>query len=308
MTDTELREQGPPKIIDNSIRTTLGKNGGCWRQSYFFFRGIEHRITPPYFVFGQAWQLMQVHWYSFQEEVDAGISPERRKEIVDSCLNVGTKHWIESGTYERRNDSLTTLHTLFRLYVEEHPKEIFKVLGSEKGWEWPIIGTPYSLGGSLDHYIERKEWGTLAMENKTTGIYLTDQYIEQWSYSPQVTTYIWYLSQLLGREIFGCYMNLATKRIPKANVFSRPLERRSSFQLEEFLENVLEDFADLEKMWDRWNWPKTANPINCAGGIGKSPCLFRPFCLMDAHPWEVDVTLTENMQWRPEKWEPWKRG
>lgn len=309
MTNEELRAQGPPEVVDNTMRSVVRD---CWRKGYWFFRGADYATTPAYFIFGQAWQLMLVEWYNHQDEMKERRDPAFREEVLNSCLQVGTKHWEESGTIGVRNDTLDNLHLLFRHYVANFPHDPFKVIGSESGWEWPIKGTPYSLGGSLDQYIEWKPYGTLVMENKTTGTYLTDSYIEQWSFSNQVSQYIWYLTQLKGKEVFGCLMNLATKNIPKKkapdNLFARNLERRSLFQLEKFIEEILLDIKDIEREWDRWVWPKASNPINCAGGIGRSPCLFRPLCKVDADPWNIDPTQFEGIVWREEKWEPWKRG
>ena len=167
-------------------------------------------------------------------------------------------------------------------------------------------------GGSLDAYLEWPGYGLLVLENKTTGSYLTDNYIDSWSFSSQVTQYIWYLTQLQGKEIFGCLMNMACKRIPKKKtpdaLFARDLQKRSPFQLEEFEEEVFAQIKDIEKEWNRWLWPRTRNHVECAGGIGKSPCLFRPLCKAQTKPWDLeDPTSFEGIVWREGPWEPWKR-
>ena len=316
MDDKQFREQGPPTTLDNTMRTTLRS---CARKLYWFLRGADYEFTPPYFVFGRVWQIVMDSWYIPQTSRD--MSPAEINRHRDRALAVGRKEWNNAGVLGARNDTWENLEALFKFYVQTYPYEPFKVIGVEKGWEWPIAGTPYLLGGSLDDYIEWEPFGELIFENKTSGVYLADSYIAQWDHSSQITQYIWYLTQLLGKEIFGCQMNMACKRIAKGKaeearmtgippdgLFARDLQKRSPWALEKFIEEVLLDIADIEREWERWVWPKTCDHIQCAGGIGKSPCLFRPLCLAEIDPWDLDPTTYEGIIWREGPWEPWRRS
>lgn len=296
-TDLELREQGPPKTYDNTI---LVQAQECMRKLYWFLRGFDYAYTPAYFAFGQAWEVAQDRWFGGQRSYDEAIA-------------AAEAHWNSLGVSEGKDhDTLDNLRELFRRYTEVYPSEPFEIIGAEKGWEWPIVGTDWFLGGSLDCFVNWDEYGIIAKENKTTGVYLTDQYISQWTYSDQVTGYIWYLTQLKGEEVYGCLMDLAFKRILKGTgstpQFHRSLETRSAQQLNEFVERSCEYIVNVHTAWDRWTWPKTKNPINCVGGIGKSPCLFRGVCLNEAHFTKINPLVYEGIGQREGEWEPWKRG
>ena len=308
-TDKELRSGGPPSTYDWTMRSTFRS---CPRKLYFFLRGLDYANTPPYFTFGKAWQATLDQWYDPQ--VGEDWLPDSIVQHYLRALEGGRKVWAEDGVEGFTPNDCATMELLFQHYVSTYPLEPFKVIGTEKGWEWPFRDTPYYLGGSLDGYIEWSPYGVLVMENKTTGLYLGDQFLKQWNFSGQVTQYTWYLVQLMGEEIFGCLMNMASKRIPKTkaptNLFARDLQKRSPFQLEEFEQGVLLDIQDIEREWDRWAWPKTLNPIECVGGIGRAPCLFQPLCLTEAHPWELDPSTwaREGITSRDGDWCPWKRG
>jgi len=307
MEDKELREGGPPTTYDNTMRGTYRS---CPRKMYWFLRGLDYEQTPSYFTFGKVWQIVLDAWYSPQTDSTMGTDAIYAHGM--RALEVGRKAWDDEGCVGSRNDTWENLELLFKHYIGQYPTEPFRVVGTEKGWEWPLAGTPYFLGGSLDGYIEWEGYGLLVMENKTSGVYLTDQYIRQWNFANQITQYIWFLTRFLGKEIFGCLMNMATKRIPKKkapdSLFARDLQKRSSWELEQFEEDILLDIKDIEREWERWIWPKSGNPIECVGGIGKAPCLFQSLCSVDAKPWEIDPMNYQGLIWRKEKWEPWKRG
>lgn len=297
LSDLELREKGPPVTYDN---TMMGQFADCHRKMYWFLRGFDYAYIPAYFAFGQCWEIAQDTWFGGQRS-------------YEEAIGAAENHWNSLGILEgKEHDQFENLRQLFELYTQTYTSEPFEILGQEKGWEWPIPGTDWFLGGSLDCFIHWDDYGILAKENKTSGVYLTDQYISQWTYSDQVTGYIWYLTQLKGEEVYGCLMDLAFKRILKGTgstpQFHRSLETRSEQQLGEYVERCCECIEDIHQAWDRWTWPKTKNAINCVGGIGKSPCLFRGVCLNEAHFTKIDPLLYEGIGIREGEWEPWKRG
>lgn len=305
LSDKEMREQGPPSTYDWTMLSNP-----CWRKFYWFWRGLDYASTPAYFIFGQVWQIMLDHWYSPQVTID--WSPDQIKEHVERAIEAGRTAWTESGCLGYKNDTMENAEALFRLYTDAYTIEPYRVIGVEKGWVWPLTGTPHMLGGSLDTYIEWDYLGYLIQENKTSGVYLGDNYIGQWKHSGQVSIYIWYLTQLKGEEVHGALMNMACKRIPKTKAsdgqFARDLQTRSSFQLDQFIEEqVLLKIQDFEREWDRWVWPRTGYQVDCAGGIGKAPCLYRPLCLLEAPLEDIDPTRYEGYSWRPEQWAPWER-
>ena len=307
LTDKEFRENEPPLTYDNTMRTIFRS---CPRKLYWFLRGLDYVSIPPYFTFGKAWQVVLDNWYNPQ--VETGMSPDQIYTHGEAALEKGREVWEKDGAIGNGINTWENFKALFSYYMATYPFEPFKVIGMEQGWEWPLEGTPYFLGGSLDGYIEWEPYGLLLLENKTAGVYLGDQYIRQYSFSSQITQYIWYLTQLHGEEVFGCLVNMACKRIPKKkvpeNLFARDLQKRSPFQLEEFEQDILLVIKDVEREWDRWIWPKTEDIINCVGGIGKASCLFQNLCLAEAKPWELDPFAYEGIGIREGPWEPWKRS
>lgn len=297
MTDAELRAQSPPDTLDNTLRCTFDS---CRRKFYWFLRGCDYRFTPAYFVFGRVWQIILDTWY------DPKIGGD-----VEVAIAAGQAEWDKEMVEGKGLDTWPNLEKLFRLYAETFPVEPWTVVKMESGWEWPILGTNFFLAGSLDGYIEFRPYGMLALEDKTSGVYLSDTFINQWKFSQQVTQYIWYLTQLLGEEVFGCLMNLACKRIHGGQTpqFARNLETRSEYELEKFVEDCLQSFSDIALEWERWTWTKTCNHIECAGGIGKSPCLYQGLCLSELPIGEIDPFQGfEGIIHRDGPWEPWKRG
>jgi hypothetical protein len=289
----------------------LSQLDDCRRKFYWFYRGLDYAHTPAYFTFGKAWEVALDTWYSPQ--VDATWSPEQIDAHKERALLAAKAKWDEDGTIGSRNDTWENLEKLFGLYVETYPTDPFKVIGMEKGWEFPLQGTPYWLAGSLDGYADWQPYGGLIVENKTFGGYMNDQYIRQWNFSGQVTNYIWFGTQIRGDELFGCLMNMGSKKIPVKkepdNLFARDLQKRTPFELEEFIEGILQTFEEFKLEWERWTWKKTGNQVQCVGGMGRSACLFQPLCSLDCKPGEVpDPTSFEGITWRKEKWEPWKRG
>lgn len=305
--DKAMREAGPPTTYD---WTLLSQFVGCARKFYWFYRGLDYVSIPAYFTFGKAWQATLDAWYTNQT-VD-GMSPTEIFTKGEEALESGRRVWLEDNPVQNPPNDWATHQELFKYYIGNFPVEPFKVIGAEKGWIWPLAGTPYSLGGSLDDYILWEPFGFCVMENKTTGTYLTDQYIEGWSFSNQVTGYIWFLTQFKGEEIFGCLMNMATKRIPKKktpeHLFGRNLEKRDEFDFEKYEEKVRIIIADIEREWDRWVWPTSANQIECVGGIGKSPCLFKALCKTKLDIQDIQPLGYRGLKWREEEWKPWERG
>lgn len=309
MTDAELRAQGPPTHLDNTLRCQLQN---CARKFYWFSRGVKPRDEPVYFTFGRIWGELLNFWYTDKERPSDNSIPHLYSFGVDHCLPKAERMWQDEGTVGAGVNSWEVMERLFKLYITAYPVEDFNYIGAEQGWEWPLEGTPYFLAGALDGYAEWPGYGMIAVEHKTTGVYLGDNYIRQWKFSPQVTIYLWYLEQLLGEPPFGCLMNLATKRLPKTKdpemPFARPLERRSPQELAEFVADVKKNFEELESRWESWHWPKTVNPIECAGGIGKAPCTFQPLCLTDSNIEEIEPEHYSELQVTSKKWCPWKRG
>ena len=311
--DKELREAGPPKTYDWTLLSNT-----CYRKLYWFLRGLDYATIPAYFVFGQAWQLALDSWYTPQVGID--WSPAEIKKHRDRAIEVARKHWMDSYSIGTSiapagagSNTWENLEVLFKMYCKTYTVEPYRVLGAEKGWVWPLAGTPWMLGGSIDDYIEWEGLGSLVQENKTSGIYLSDQYIKQWDHSGQVSLYIWYLNQLKGKEVYGAYMNMACKRIPKKkvpdNLFARDLQTRTPERLDQFLEEqVVSKILDIEREWDRWLWPRTGFQVECVGGMGKSPCLYRPLCLLDVPISEQDPSAFQGFAWRTEEWAPWERG
>ena len=313
MLDEELRQSPFPITWDNTMRA-----GGhqCKRKLYWFLRGYDYKGKPSYFTWGSAFQEILVYWYSNPHPPD----PEDKQfwEMAYLALDKGKELYDrEIGDIEpNRDNSRDNLERIFTNYIQTYPSEAWEVIpgGAEVGWIWPIMGTDYEMGGSLDGRIHWDSYGALVLENKTTSEYLSDGFISRWHFSGQVTGYIWYLKQLLGdSEVYGCLMNLITKKVPgpksswTTQRVVRDVVKKSKAQLSEFVESFLWDVEAVKRCWTSWIWPMTADPTNCTGGAGKAPCLFRNVCLQHQPFTKVDPLQFQGIQLRSGKWAPWER-
>jgi hypothetical protein len=313
-TDQEMRRADPPRILDNTMRTT---GDSCWRKMYWFMRGLEFASTPSYFVWGRAWHKGLETWYS---------TPGGVKERYEAAVKAAESLWDDEGCQDQGTNKRESLGKLLKAYVvsytdEEKWKPVLLNGKMELGFAYPFRNTKYMLAGAVDGEISWQPHGELVLENKSSGVPLTDAWCGQWAFSTQITQYFWGLGQFLGHEPFGVLVNGVYKGVsqkaiaefeqtgmPPEGAFVRHLEKRSEFQLWEFEEGIVLFLEALETEWTRWKWPKTSNHIECVGGIGKSPCAFRRLCLLDALPWEIEDPTGSDLKWRSEEWEPWKRG
>jgi len=313
MLDAELKETQFPLTWDNSMRTT-GRQ--CYRKLYWFLRGYDFIGKPIYFTWGSAWHEILRYWYSEEHswEVDdedywthAKLALAKGQEFYDNEI----ADQDISGDNSREN-----LESIWTNYLQEHPNERWSQIegGGEAGWEYPIINSDYSMGGSLDGIIKWPSYGFLVREDKTTGSYLTDGYVGQWSFSGQVSGYDWYLKQILGPDdVFGVLVNMITKKKPgPRSSWSTPrtarvLEKRSKLESQNFIDDFLYDIEDFKQAWLAWRWPRTPDVTNCSGGVGKAPCLFRPACLVDGDYRQLDPSQFQGIGVRSESWEPWRR-
>ena len=311
MRDIELREGGPPDTFDNTLITNYLK---CPRAEYWFLRGLDYKRTPSYFVYGRAWGAVLNSWHSAENR-------ERPLELRKvAALLAGKKVWDSSvvEVFENRpNDSWDGLVEMFDYYIQSYGEEEqwLQVLeGQEVGFRFPIPNTDIYYAGSLDAYVEWSPYGVMAREDKAPGGYITPGYMAQWSHVTQVTGYIWALHQIVEKP-FGILMNVSSKRPRKDPMlrFSRELQTRSEWRIAEFMKETVGIADDIRREWDsgRWEWPKWGerNPYSCAGGPGLSPCLYKPLCLQEMTPWDLEehYDMSEQYSWRKEKWAPWER-
>jgi len=307
MTDDELKAQGPPLKFDNSMRSSFES---CPRSFMWWRRGYTYNqeSKPAFFVFGSAWGIMQGVWHD-SPGPHSSLSDSIFADCAQLALDAGLLYWDHHSPVEKARDTRANLYALFTLYLETYQMEPFSMVkgGAEKGWLYPLEHTPYYLGGSTDGYLMWEGIGTLIKEDKTTSIYLNDKYIRQWRFANQITGYIWYHSKLSDEP--GCLVNMASKQITKAGKtpqFTRVLERRSPLELKEFERDWLFTIHKIEDCWAQWIWPKTHNPINCTGGIGKSACLYQNLCLSDLPYQIIDPLTFPGIKLDETPWAPWE--
>lgn len=306
MDDLHFREQGPPETYDNTMLSTWTT---CPRRLYWFLRGLDYKIIPPYFTFGRAWGAAVNYWH-----VSQGSGKEPMQRYVEA-LQLAEREWNKDNTVGEGDNSFENLRKLLELYIENYgPEEPWTMVyeTGELGFELPVPGTNFYYGGSLDAPIQWKPYGILAREDKTTGSYITDAYMQQWDLATQVKGYFWAFREILPEEPYGSYMNIASKRHRKdpADRFSRHLVRHDPWEIDEFLRDTILLVDDIRREWDRWQWPKLGmrNQINCVGGMGRSACPYKRLCLIDADPWQLedDYPFDKEFYWR-DVWAPWKR-
>ena len=310
MNDETLRKNGPPDTFDN----TLIGNWTCPRQFYYFLRRIDYQESPAYFTFGRAFGQGINKWHEGQK---SNLTIEER---IFLAQEEARRIWVKDQPLEKGNDTFINLVEMIdsycRLNLEVEP---WITVAAEVGFKLPIPGTSCYYAGSLDSYIEWPGYGLLLREDKTTGGYLTQSFIDQWSFSSQITGYIWALAQILGEIPFGALMNMASKR-PRKDPdlrFSRNLETRSDWKVKKFMGETVSIIDSIRRQWDEssseyWTWPRIGERVYsmCTGGIGKSPCMYRNLCLLDMEPWEFPKNYSYTIHGLIEKdtkWEPWER-
>jgi hypothetical protein len=315
MDDNTARSSAPPDTWDNSMRVCFKQ---CPRKFYFTYLrrlGYPPGETPVYFTFGRAFGEGMNVWYRHNATLPGTREhEERRLHAIASAV----KLWKDEGGMDKGVDSESNLIRVLTEYFDAYPREKWSYVqrGEELGWVWPLAGTPYMLGGSLDGYAEWPSYGLFFVEHKTTGGYLTDAYIKQWYFSSQVTQYSWFLHNFHGgsADVYGGLLNLVTKQAPGPRSKwttpkqSRLLIKKSRFQLEEFEEQFRNDLTIFERHWESWYWPMEGPlfPTMCSGGPGLSKCPFMPIC-DSGIPYTEARPKAFGLIEKTEKWEPWKR-
>ena len=306
MRDDELRAQGPPDTYDNTI---LAHATTCMRQLYWFLRGLDYKTIPPYFTWGRAFGAAANAWHSTQGKMEA-------KWRLAGAIAAARDEWEKDAPIESGLDTLENLEETIKLYVmaygHSEPWTMLYEKG-ELGFRFPVPGTTIYYAGAVDAPIEWKPYGMLIREDKSTGFWLSDTYLNQWHSSSQVTGYLWATHQILGEEPFGAYMNIVCKRRTKElnDQFARLLVKRSAWQLAQFMRDTVLIADDIRREWNRWIWPKTGerNPMLCAGGAGRKPCLYRRLCESEMEPWDMEgkYNFSAEFNWRDKPWKPWER-
>lgn len=319
LSERELRAAGPPKIFDNTMRVMFKQ---CTRKFYWWkIRKVDYLIRPPYFAWGSAWHEIKGAWIT-SDGIKLEPMSEGWKADATKALLIGLNFWDNSGAQDTDLDTRANLIRLWKVSLATYPKEEYTVIkgGAEVGWLWPLPlrggqASEYFLGGSMDGVVYWEGFGYLPLEIKTTGMWISDWYLLQWSFSSQVTGYIWYVQQLLGTEqVYGAYLDIATKqdvaaaKAPTTPQFSRPMQTRSEDDLKEFENDWRYDIELVERAYDKWHFPKTTDTVNCTGGIGKSRCPYAGMCLSGIKKGLIDPLSFPNITYRDEQWRPWERS
>jgi hypothetical protein len=315
MNDQELRASEFPPTWDNTMRQLAV---ACPRKLYFFLRGFDYASDkkPTYFVWGAAWEEILATWYRGGLAITQPNTAAYQTQAY-LALQMGLELWDSAGVEDKGVNKRSSLEPIWKSYLETYPIEPWTPVedGAEAGWTFPLQGTPYSLGGALDNFINFPPYRKLILENKTDGGYLADSYVESWRFSPQVLGYVWYARKILGSEVYGCLMNLATKNLPGPRSkwttprFKRVIVRPSEAELADFEEHAAWHIAKIKRdHWDDWYWPRSLDKNQCAGGIGLAPCLFKPLCLSGLPLPAINVQDFPTISERIGPWQPWLRA
>jgi hypothetical protein len=315
MNDTELQESPFPVTWDNTMRQLAVS---CPRKLYFFLRGFDYPATtrPAFFAWGSAWEEILATWYSGGPAItEPGTAAYQTQAYL--ALQMGLELWDSAAIEDKGVNKRASLEPIWRSYLETYPVEPWTLVegGAEAGWTFPLAGTPYYLGGSLDGFIDFPPYGKMILENKTDGGYLSDNYVESWSFSPQILGYIWYGRKILGADVYGALVNLATKNLPGPRSkwttprFKRSIVRPSDQRLAEFEEHAAWHIDKIKRdHWDAWYWPQSLDKNQCCGGIGLSPCLFKPLCVSGLPLNALNVLDFPTISERSGPWQPWLRS
>lgn len=291
----------------------------CPRKLYYFLRNFDYPSDqrPAYFVWGAAWEEILATWYSAPDAIQDPKSAAYQTQAY-LALQMGLEVWDEVNPVESKLNKRGSLEPIWNAYLETYPVEPWRLVerGAEAGWTYPLAGTPYYLGGALDGIVDYPGQGLLVLENKTDSGYLSEGYCASWHFSPQVTGYIWYVSQVLGfGACKGALLNLVTKNLPgpRSNWttprFKRVIVQKTRHELEQFERFAAFQITRFQKdHWNEWWWPQTLQKDLCTGGVGLSPCLFQKLCSAKLDPREVEVSDFPFLGERSEPWQPWLRS
>ena len=314
MNDSELRASAPPTTWDNSMRCMFK---ACPRRFYYWLRGFTYdpARVPTFFTWGRAFHQGLSSWYTYGDTLPG---TEAHQVRVLTAIDAAVRKWRDEGGIDNKLDSEENLRTKLLNYFLLFPREPWHFVpgGAEAGWQWPLPGTSYMLGGAIDGYAEWPGYGLFFVEHKSTSAYLSDNYVKQWYFSSQIIQYSWYLRQLhTEEEVYGGLLNLVTKNIksPRSkwttNEYERILVKKTALELAEFEEDFRQDLQTFERCWTNWYWPMSAttSPIECTGGIGKSRCLFVDVCLSRVPFAQAQPSIFDGIVESNERWEPWNR-
>lgn len=317
MQDHELRRTEPPQVWDNTMRSMLVH---CPRKLYFFLRRFDYDATnmPVFFTWGRAFGEAMNAWYGCKPTMPGTEEHRVRLELAEAAA---VKCWRDAGAMDSPKglDTEINLRRKVRGYCDEYPFEDWKFVpsGAEAGWIWPVAGTNWCLGGSLDGYADWPSYGLLFVEHKTTAQYLHEAYVNQYYYSSQIFGYTWYLHRLHnGEGVYGGLVNMVTKNIKgpsskwKTPEFKRILVKKAPWELDAFEEAFIHDLDHrFVAYWNDWYWPQLGflDPAQCVGGLGKSKCPFMAICGSAIPHTEAEPKQFNGLVESNEPWEPWKR-
>ena len=300
MKDEELRST-IPDTFDNTMLSTYSV---CPRKLYWFLRGIRTTVDPAYFLFGRAWGRAQKAWHESQG-TEAG--PRERKNYA---IDQARKLWEQEAPTELGDNTLSNFIEMIEIYTEIHEApEQWEIIASEIGFREELSeGLFYA--GALDAEISWEPYGILVKEDKTTGQYLSGNFMKQWDFATQVTGYQWGMEKILGKEIFGVLMNVASKRKRKEAElrFARDLQKRSKEALDTWEKDTTLLCKKIQEEWRVHSWLPLGmrNQTNCSGGIGKSPCDYAILCKDERPFWRIDPLKFQGFK-EVSSWTPWER-
>jgi hypothetical protein len=280
-------------------------------------RRLDVKEPPAYFAWGKAFGAGINKWHALQgEENDLTV---RFAHMVLAA----EEEWIKASPVEFGDNTWVNLENTLKLYTEIYgPTENWTMPygKGELGFKFPLPETVNGLevyyAGSIDAPILWEGYGLTIREDKTTGGYINtegiDPEVTQYDDASQVHGYEWAFSQLTGEVPVGVLMNIVSKKKRKEPElrFARYLVNLSKWDLDRFVRDTFIIIEDLYRDWDRWTWPLKGrrDPINCAGGKGRSECIYRRLCHSQMEPWDMEdyYNFDESYVFRPE-WEPWAR-
>lgn len=302
MKDKELRDfLEKMTIFDNTILSTYCE---CPRKLYWFLRGVRPEIDPPYFAFGRAWGSALGIWHNNKD-----LEPRVRKNLT---IDAARKFWDKENPTESGDNSLANLIQMIELYSEIYSTpEQWEVVANEIGFCVDFPGSTFQYAGALDAEISWEPYGILAREDKTTGQWIGKSLLKQWDYSTQVTGYQWALQEILGKEVFGILMNYASKKNRKEQElrFTRDLVKRSNIDIYNWVDETRQIMFAIVKEIENWNWRRSGmrNPMNCAGGPGKSSCTYSILCKDQRMFTQLEPEGFPGIKVIEELWKPWER-
>ena len=295
--------------LPNTIDSTMLADFDACKHKYWerFIVGLVPMHASPHLIFGGALAAgLAAARQSFY------IAREPRERAEARGLKALIAKWGDfptevSGTLSEELKTLTRCVDSYIRYLDQYPLGQDPAVpipfqradkqGIETPFCLPIPGAPHPRGG-LWHYTGRLDMfcryrGARLVTDEKTGTKAGDTWPEKWDMRGQFIGYTW-AAQQLGVKADGVLVRGVIIRKYDTTEFPHVVKTYAPWEVEEWLEGVREQVAEIERRWDNRRWRKSRG--NACTAFNRA-CEYTPLCK------SRDEALYHT-HYRHERWDP----